>query len=594
MALDGVVLSNIAYELKSLLLGGRVDKIYQPENDEVIISIRSLGNNYKLLLTANASHPRIHLTQITKDNPMTPPMFCMVLRKHIAGGKIIAIKQPNFERILNIHIEALNEMGDKTIKKLVIEIMGKHSNIILLDENDIVLDSIKHISHDTSSVREILPAKSYVLPPSQNKLNMLTQLEWDSFILLTSKREFNLQNTIYRGYTGISPILASEICFRAERIANATNGEFADAYGGMLVFEDLHTVILAFEEIRKSVLENKFTPEIIIDETNKKIIDFSSVEMTIYNNFKKEHYKSISELLEKFYNVKDSSTRMKQKSHDLHRLLMSNIERCVRKREIQNKTLNEVADRDKWKTFGELITSNIYSLEKGMTNFETQNFYEENIPIINIRLDAELTPVENAQRYFNKYNKAKRTLAALEQQIIQNDNELSYLEAILCSLDNSSDETNIIEIHQELSQEGYIKKRKAKKGEKIKKTKPMHYISSEGFDIYVGKNNIQNDELTLRFASSNDMWLHTKDIPGSHIIIKTKGFGIPDETIREAACLAAFYSKGRNSSNVPIDYTLKKNVRKPNGAKPGMVIYEENKTLYVTPDEEIIKSIKEF
>lgn len=593
MALDGVVLSNIAYELKNLLLGGRVDKIYQPENDEVIISIRSLGNNYKLLLTANASHPRIHLTQISKDNPMTPPMFCMVLRKHIAGGKIIAIEQPNFERILNIHIESLNEMGDMTTKKLVIEIMGKHSNIILLDENNIVLDSVKHISHDTSSVREILPGKSYVLPPSQNKLNMLSQLDWDSFILLTSKKEFNLQNTIYRSYTGISPILASEICFRAETSANAQNGEFSEAYGGLL-FEDLQTVILAFDEIRKIVLENKFTPEMIIDEANKKIIDFSSVEMTIYNNFKKEHYESISELLEKFYNEKDSSTRMKQKSHDLHRLLMSNIERCVKKREIQNKTLKDIADRDKWKTFGELITSNIYSLEKGMTNFETQNFYEESMPTINIRLDAELTPVENAQRYFNKYNKAKRTLTALQEQIIQNDNELSYLEAILSSLDNSSDEANIIEIHQELSQEGYIKKRKAKKGEKFKKTKPMHYISSEDFDIYVGKNNIQNDELTLHFASSNDMWLHTKDIAGSHVIIKTKGFGIPDETIREAACLAAFYSKGRNSSNVPVDYTLKKNVKKPSGAKLGMVIYEENKTLYVTPDEEIIKLIKQI
>lgn len=584
MALDGVVLSNIAYELKQLLLGGRVDKIYQPEHDEIIVSVRSLGNNYKILLTANASHARLHLTQIQKDNPMTPPMFCMVLRKHIAGGKITEIEQPNFERILNISIESLNEMGDNTVKKLVIEIMGKHSNIMLLDENGIVLDSVKHISHDTSSVREILPGKKYVLPPSQDKLNILN-LDKSSFTnIISSKKGLKIQEILYQSYSGISPVLASEICFKA-------NIE-ADNYAEQLNDFDIEKLFDVINNLKLIICENKFTPEIITDEKNKKIIDFSSIEMTQYNDFNKVNYNSISELLEKFYNEKDKSTRMKQKSHDLHRLIMSNIERCIKKRDIQNKTLKDIEQRDKWKLYGELITSNIYAFQKGMTIFETQNFYDDNMPIIKIKIDPELTPVENAQRYFNKYNKAKRTYLALQDQIKQNDLELEYLEAILTSLNNSSDETNIIEIHSELSDEGYIKKRKAKKGEKIKKTKPMHFISSDDFDIYVGKNNRQNDELTLRFASSNDIWLHTKDIPGSHVIIKTKGFGISEETIFEAACLAAFYSKGRDSSNVPVDYTLKKNVKKPNGAKPGMVIYEENKTLYITPDETILKTLK--
>jgi predicted ribosome quality control (RQC) complex YloA/Tae2 family protein len=586
MALDGVALANIAFELKELLLGGRVDKIYQPESDEIIMAVRSLGNNYKLLLTANASHPRIHLTQIPKENPMIAPMFCMVLRKHIAGGKITAIEQPNFERILNIHIESLNEMGDSTVKKLVIEIMGKHSNIMLLDENETILDCIKHVTHDTSSVREVLPGKKYVLPPSQNKLDIL-ELTKETFIdTVKTKKGVRLQEIIFGSYTGISPILATEICFRADIDPSKYAEELSDF--------DIEKLYNTFACFRHVIVEGRFTPVIITDEPNNKIIDFSSVEMTYYSDYKQEYYRSISALLENFYYKKDNSTRMKQKTHDLNKLVNSNIDRCIKKREIQNKTLKDISDREKWKRYGELITSNIYQIQKGETRFETQDFYEETLPIVKINLDAELTPVENAQRYFNKYNKAKRTFAALQDQILQNDSELEYLEQILTSLNNSSDEANIAEIHTELTQEGYIKKRKAKKGEKVKKTKPMHYMSSEEFDIYVGKNNIQNDELTLKFASSNDIWLHTKDIPGSHVIIKTKGYGIPEDTIVEAAQLAAFFSKGRDSSSVPVDYTLKKNVKKPNGAKPGMVIYEENKTLYVTPDEAFIKTLKEI
>lgn len=583
MALDGVVLSNIIYELKNLLLGGRIDKIYQPEKDEIIISVRSLGNNYKLLLTSSASHARVHLTKIQKDNPAVAPMFCMVLRKHISGGKIIAINQPNFERILNIDIESLNEMGDTTIKTLVIEIMGKHSNIMLLDEQGIIIDSIKHISHDTSSVREVLPGKKYVLPPSQNKLNIL-QLDELSFKNILSKKGIKIQNLIYQSYSGISPSLASEICFRAN--------VYADNYFEQLNDNDIKNLFNAFNNLRTIIIENNFSPEIIFD--NKTIIDFSSIEMTQYKSYSKQKYDSISEVIERFYADKDSSSRIKQKSHDLHRLLMSNIERCIKKKEIQTKTLKDIEQKDKWKLYGELITANVYNIQKGFTNFETVNFYDENSPLVKIKLDSKLTPIENAQKYFNKYNKAKRTFIALQEQIKQNDNELKYLETTLASLDNSFDEENIIEIHSELAEEGYIKKRRIKKGERIKKAKPIHYISSDEFDIYVGKNNKQNDELTLRFASSNDMWLHTKDIPGSHVIIKTKGFDIPKTTIEEAAILAAFYSKGRNSSNVAVDYTLKKNVKKPNGAKPGMVIYEQNKTLYVTPNEQIIKNFEQI
>lgn len=586
MALDGVTLSNIIYELKNLLIGGRIDKIYQPENDEIIMNIRNNSNNYKLLLTSNANHARVHLTQIQKENPITAPVFCMMLRKHISGGKIISIEQPNFERILNINIDAINEMGDSVTKKLVIEIMGKHSNIILLNENNIILDSIKHISHDTSSVREVLPGKNYILPPSQGKLNIL-ELDYNSFVdIIASKKGLKIQNILFQSYSGISPILASEICYRSNTDA--------DLYSEQMNLQEIQNLFKAFNNLKLIIAENKFSPEIIIDTKNKKIIDFSPIEMTQFNCYDKQKFDSVSKLLEIFYNEKDKSSRIKQKSHDLHKLLMSNIDRCIKKREIQNKTLKDIESRDKWKIAGELITANIYSIQKGMTNFETQNFYEQDMPNIKLKLDPELSPVENAQKYFNKYNKAKRTFNALQEQIKQNDDELKYLEAILSSLDNSSDESNILELHSELFEQGYIKKRKTKKGQKLKKTKPMHFISSQDYDIYVGKNNKQNDELTLHFATSNDIWLHTKDIPGSHVIIKTKGYEIPEETIIEGACLAAFYSKGRNSSNVPVDYTLKKYVKKPNGAKPGMVIYEDNKTLFVTPDEKIINSIKEI
>lgn len=585
MALDGITIYNIIFELKNQLLGGRIDKIYQPQKDEIILSVRSIGANYKLLLSANPSHPRVHITKIQKNNPMVPPTFCMVLRKYIAGGKITNITQPNFERIINIEIESANEMGDMAVKKIVIEIMGKHSNIILIDENQKVIDSIKRISHDKSSVREVLPGSIYKLPPSQDKRNPLFLDKEDFFETINSNPGQQLQKIIYKSYTGISPIMSSEICFRAGIYESAIAGEVSQ-----FKTENLFTY---FNDIFSEIKNNRFTPEIILNPKGNKIIDFSPIHMKQFENFKIKSYNSISVLLEDFYNEKDNMYHIQQKAHNIRKLVASKIERCVKKMDLQNQTLKDIAKMDKWKLLGELITANIYSIKLGMTSFKAINFYDEACPETEIKLDPNLTPSENAQKYFNKYNKAKRTKSALDIQIKQTSDELRYLEGILNSIENSSDESDLDEIKEELISQGYMKKKKSNiKNNNKQKSRPMHYTSSDGLDIYIGKSNIQNDELTLKFAENSDLWLHTKNIPGSHVIIKMNGAqSVPDSTLLEAASLAAFYSKAKNSGNVPVDYALKKYVKKPGGAKPGMVIYEHNKTIYVTPEEDFILSI---
>lgn len=587
MALDGITVSSIVCELTNKLLGGRIDKIYQPQKDEIIIAVRSIGSNFKLLLSANSSHPRIQLTNVNKDNPMTPPMFCMVLRKHIAGSKITNIYQPEFERVVVIELDSLNEMGDMTTKQLIIEIMGKHSNIILVDEHNKILDSIKHVSHETSSVREVLPGKTYDAPPSQGKLNP-EKLGKDKFLeIFSQKTSLKLQHIIYQSYTGISPIIASEICHRA--------GIDASLHGEELDIDGRKQLYSAFFSVMNSVKTAAFTPEIIYENKTGKVLEFSPIEMTQYHNLTKVSYSSISALLETFYTQRDNAYHIKQKAHDMRRLVVSNIERCVKKKEIQIKTQKDNKGLEKWKLKGELLTANIYAIEKGMNTITVTNYYEEGLPKINISLDTTKTPSENAQKYYNKYNKAKRTLAALEIQKKQNDEELAYLEGVLIAIDTSTDEADLNDIRSELIEQGFIKRKRGdkKNAKQQKKSKPLHFISSDGFDIYVGKSNIQNDDLTIHFAKSNDIWLHTKSIPGSHVIISTKeATTVPDQTIIEAANLAAYNSKGKDGGNVPVDYCPRKNVKKPSGSKPGLVIYENNKTIYITPDAVMAENMK--
>ena len=583
MAFDGITVSAIKAEIEDKILGGRIDKVYQPEKDEIILGIRSMGQAYKLLLTSNASNPKFHFTQTNPSNPMTPPLFCMVMRKHLQSGKIIKIEQPDFDRILNIYVESLNELGDYSVKKLVLEIMGRHSNIILTDENNTILDCIKHIGHDTSSVREVLPGREYTLPPSQGKINTLELDNNDFNEVLENNPSFEIQSVIYKNYTGISPIAASEICYRAN-VNGSTPVEALTDIQKEIVFNK-------FAELVEDIKANRFYPESITNEKGKTI-DFSPIEMTQFNGLEIKKYTSISELIESFYANRDFAYRIGQKTQDLRKLITQNIERCIRKKDIQMQTLRSIKNRDELRLKGELLTANIYSIKKGMTTVELPNYYSENQEFVAIELDSNKTPSENAQKYYKAYNKAKRTFEALKDQIKSNDEELAYLESVLTSVNNCTDEQDVKEIRRELREEGYVKKVKNQKDKSKKHSVPLHFISQDGFDIYVGKNNIQNDELTLKFARPRDIWMHTKNIPGSHVIIVANGQTIPDTTLNEGAMLSAFYSKAKNSSKVPVDYTEKKNVKKPNGSKPGFVIYETNKTAYITTSEEEIKKIR--
>ena len=587
MALDGITTSAIVSELKAALLGGRIDKIHQPLADEIRMTIRGLGSGAKkIIISANSAHPRIHLTESSRENPMTAPLFCMVMRKHIAGGKIIDIVQPNFERIIILRIESANEMGDITTKNLILEIMGKHSNLILTDETGKILDSIKRVTHEKSSVREVLPGKEYVFPPSQDKKNPLLAEQADFLFSLHLQEGRKLQEFLYQTYTGISPVMAGEICTRAGLDASDSCQE--------TTLENSERLFAAFEKTMQEVKAEDFHPAIYYQKENNRIVDFAVLNMQQFQSLAAKPFPSVSALLEGFYQERDNAAHIRQKAQDMRKLVTNHIERCVKKKEIQLKTRRETKGMDLWKKKGELLTANIYAVPQGVTTFKTIDYYEESMPEIEIAIDPAKTPAENAQKYFAKYNKAKRTLAALEIQEKQNNEELAYLESVLNALENAKEDADLSEIRTELAESGFIRRQVQKKGQqKPKKAKPLRYISSDGYEILVGKSNLQNDELTLRTAEPTDLWMHTKDIPGSHVIIRTNGQSeLPETTMEEAANLAAFYSKAKNSSMVPVDYTQKKNIKKPNGAKPGMVIYLTNKTIYITPDEARIQQMK--
>jgi predicted ribosome quality control (RQC) complex YloA/Tae2 family protein len=593
---DGVVTKCIVNELTEILVGGRIEKIFQPERDEILINIRSLGQNLKLVISASANYPRIHLTQISKENPSVPPVFCMLLRKHLASGKITGIDFHDFERIVTLRIESTNEMGDTSEKKLIVEIMGRHSNIILTNSESKIIDSIKHVDNEISSVREVMPAREYVLPPSQNKpsLDQLDVEELIKPILLNSQEaispdilisKMSISKYLLNSIKGFSPLLCNEICFRSginEKI------QISELNGTSIILLKKE-VLGIFEEIRKS----EFSPCIIYDVKSENLpIDFHSIKMHQFTTAK--YMTSISDTLDTFYSKKDWAERLKQKKADLSKVLNNSLDRCNKKLSLQQDKLREVSTRENLKLFGELITANIYCIPQGVKTVMLSNYYSENNASIEIPLDENLSPQQNAQKYYKQYSKAKTAFAFTSQQMELNLKELEYLESVQHLLENCVSMQEIDEVRQELAEQGYITVKT--KGTSKKKQKslsaPLHFISEDGLDIFVGKNNKQNDLLTLKLASSNDTWLHTRNIPGSHVIIRKLISTIPDRTLLEAATLSAFYSKARFSSNVAVDYTTVKNVKKPSGAKPGMVIYNDFKTIIVTPDEAFINKLK--
>ena len=570
MAFDGIVISNLVKELNETIINGRISKIAQPENDALLLTIKGNHGQIRLLLSASASLPLIYLTKENKPSPLTAPNFCMLLRKHIANGKIIKIHQPHMERIINFEIEHLNELGDICHKVLIVEIMGKHSNIIFCNDQGMVIDSIKHISAQVSSVREVLPGRDYFIPETQGKSNPLSasrELFWEK----AYGRPLPVQKAIYTAFTGISPVIASELCFRA--------GIDGDRPSESLSEEEKEHLFHHFTWLMDDIREGNFCPNLI--KNGKEPIEFSAVGLTQYADYTALEYGSISEVLETFYADKDIFTRIRQKSADLRKVVNTVLERSRKKYDLQQKQLHDTKKRDKYKVYGELIHTYGYDLEDNAKKLEALNYYTNEM--VSIPLDPQLTPQENAQKYFDKYNKLKRTYEALTELTEETKEEILHLESISTSLDIAISEDDLTQIKEELVQFGYVKKKHSNKKTKTK-SKPFHYLSSDGHHMYVGKNNFQNDELTFKFATGNDWWFHAKGMPGSHVVVKTNGDELPDRTFEEAGRLAAYYSNGRGTDKVEIDYLEKKHVKKPNGSKPGFVVYYTNYSLVASPD----------
>ena len=570
MALDGIVVASLAKELQENFTNARLSKIAQPEKDELLLTLKGPNGQKRLLLSASASLPLVYITGTNKPSPMTAPNFCMLLRKHVANGRITSITQPDMERILVFEIEHLDDLGDLRHKKLIIELMGKHSNIIFCDENDMILDSIKHISAQVSSVREVLPGRTYFIPAQQDKMNPLKE-NGAHFMEHALQKPCSTSKAIYTSYTGISPLAANEFCYRANVDGDAPCASLTESEQQKLT----EVFLAAMSDIR----EGRFYPNIIMHQDEP--IEYAAIPLTSYASDTILPYDSISEVLENYYAQRSLYTRMRQKSADLRHVINTLLERNRKKYDLQKKQLKDTDKREKYKVYGELIHTYGYQLEEGCKGFDALNYYTNET--IHIPLDATISPLDNAKKYFDRYAKLKRTYEALTDLIEDTQLEIDHLDSIATALDIAETEADLQQIKEEMMESGYIKHKYSKKKTQGK-SRPYHYRSTDGFDIYVGKNNFQNDELTFKFAEGNDWWFHAKGMPGSHVLVKTKTGEMPDRTFEEAGRLAAFYSKGRGNEKVEIDYLQKKNVKKPNKAKPGFVVYYTNYSLTIQPD----------
>ena len=578
MAFDGITVAAVVKELSDATNGTRIYKIAQPETDELLLTIKGNSTQFRVLLSADATLPLVYITKDNKPSPQTAPNFCMLLRKHLTNAKIISVTQPGLERVIRFELEHLDEMGDLKHKFLNVELMGKHSNIIFTDDEDNIIDSIKHISHNVSSVREVLPGRKYFIPGAEDKLDALSG-DKETFISRIKNAHMSVSPAIYKTYTGFSPIMASEVCHRANVDADASTSSLDDKQ-----IEDLANV---FFLLTCDIKAGRFAPEIAYE--GKAPAEFAAVKLSIYDDLEKVSYDSISELIFDYYSKKSIVVRIRQKSSDLRRIVTTALERNVKKLDLQQKQLKDTEKRDKYKVYGELINTYGYSVPEGAKSFKALNYYTNET--ITIPLDDTISVKDNAKRYFDKYSKLKRTAENLTTIIEEVTAEIEHLRSILNSLDIAEYEEDLTQIKEELIQSGYIRFKSG--GKKVKITsKPFHYVSSDGFDIYVGKNNFQNDELTFDFANGNDWWFHAKKMPGSHVVLKSGGKEVPDRAFEEAARLAAFYSAGKQSDKVEIDYTIKKNVKKPAGAKPGFVVYYTNYSMTIDTDISMLKLCK--
>lgn len=578
MAFDGITVAALTKELKETICDGRIAKIAQPESDELLLTIKTKEGQRRLSISASASLPLIYLTNDNKPSPMTAPNFCMLLRKHIGNGRIVDVSQPGLERIIQLRIEHLDELGDLRQKTLVIEIMGKHSNIIFCDEKDQIIDSIKHVPAQMSSVREVLPGRPYFIPDTMEKQDPLTAADEDFSRALRGK-PMRISKAVYTSFTGISPVVAEEICYLAGIDSQMTASDLTD--------DMLTHLYRQFQYYMEDVRNGAFNPVIYFDGNTPK--EFSALPLTHFQNLEKKEYGSISEVLSTYYATRNTLVRIRQKSADLRHIVQTALERNRKKYELQSRQLKDTENRDLYKVYGELINAYGYQLPEGSKELTALNHYTGDE--ITIPLDPVKTPQENAQKYFARYNKQKRTYEALTELISETGDEIRYLESVESALDIALYEEDLTQIKEELSQAGYIRRRQQKKKAKFL-SRPLHYVSSDGYHMYVGKNNLQNEELTFHFASGNDWWFHAKGVPGSHVILKSGGDEVPDRTFEEAGRLAAYYSKNRGSEKAEIDYIEKKHVKKVNGGRPGFVIYHTNYSLVIDSDISGIEEVK--
>lgn len=583
MALDGAFLYTIKQELQ-FLIGGKVDKIHQPSREELLISIRVKGGIYKLLICVSASSSRVHVTNVNIDNPKTPTMFCMFMRKHLGGGKLIDIRQDGLERILFFDFECMNELGDMVVLTLACEIMGRYSNMILINQDGRVMDSLKRVDAEMSRERLVLPNVIYELPPRDNRLNFLTASPSEISQVVKSLPNGDLAKSLIKVFEGVSPILCREWAFYVGKGYDLKTFDLNEEYLSRLIF--------IINRTKNAILDGN-TSFTAIKTKNGQLKDFSFIDIHQYGALMiTQNFSNSFELLDYFYSERDSFARLKQRADDLFKLLVNTNERITKKISIQQEELSNCNNKEISKLYGDLISANIYRISKGDSVAILENFYSEDYSTVEIPLDIQKTPSQNAQQYYNEYKKSITAQQKLTEQISIAKDELLYIDSVLDALTRAETENEVIQLRLELAEQGYIKANKLK-GKPPKELPPLEFKSSDGYTILVGRNNKQNDKLTTKIASKLDIWLHVHNITGSHVIIITNGETPPDSTIEDACMLAVYHSKAKKSAQVPVDYCLVKYVKKPNGSKPGMVIFTHNKTAYITPDENRIERLKD-
>ena len=585
MALDGAFLRHLKKEITDRALGARVDKIYQPNKEELVFLLRTRQEAFKLLLSARANSPRIHFTQYAPENPKVPPMLCMLLRKRLSGAKLVEVRQPGLERLLYLDFDAANELGDKVRLSLVIEIMGKYSNIILVDGQGKIVDALKRVDEEMSSQRLVQPGLAYELPPAQNKPCMLEcQPEEIVEAIVHQPKNQSLNKGILNALQGLSPVVCREIEHQV--------GRGQELFTRDLTQEQRERLRFFLERLFTTVRDTAGEPY-MVTKIKGKPMEFSFLNIVQYGTLASvSRWEDFSSLLDEFYEERDRQDRMRVKAQDLLRLLANASERLSRKINLQRGELARSEDREHLRVCGDLINANLYRIERGSAFADLENFYDEN-RLMRVKLDPALNATQNAQKYYKEYRKAKPAQQVLGEQIAQAEQELLYVDSVFDCLSRAQSESELNEIRQELREEGYLKAVRDKRKPPAPLA-PLEFVSSEGFRILVGRNNRQNDKLTLKQANNNDIWLHTKNIPGSHTIIVTGGRQPGNATLKEAAMLAAYHSRAKDSSQVPVDYTQVRYVSKPQGAKPGTVIYVHYQTLFVTPQHELTEKLKKL